>query len=568
MHDLVIRGATIVDGTGAPARLGDIAVDAGKIVSVEGRAGAGSREIDADGLIAAPGWVDIHTHYDGQVAWDPYLTPSSWNGVTTVVMGNCGVGFAPVRPGKEGYLISLMDAVEDIPSETLTAGIRFEWETFGEYLDALSRLKRTIDIGAHVPHCAIRPYVMGERGAENEAATPEEIAQMAEVVRESLRAGALGFSTSRTLVHRTKDKGYVPGTFAAVAEIGTMARALGDVGHGVFEIISDVIGEDADLEWLARMSQETGRPVSLAARITNRSGMHARELWQFVKARNEQGAHIFNQVPARPTGILMSLESTLHPFATHRAFKALTKLSLSEKVARMHDPQVRAGILADSPAVRDRETLRMVTMFDTIFPLGDPPDYEPPAESSIGARARAIGMTPQELAYDTMLEKGGRRVLYGPLAYPGYNLDAYREMLTSGNSILSLSDGGAHCGTICDASMPTYILSHWARSRRRGERLPLEFVVKRQTSETAQLYGLADRGILAPGKKADINLIDFENLQLRAPETVYDLPAGGRRFVQRAQGYKYTIVSGEVVFRDGEPTGAMPGKVVRGGQHN
>jgi N-acyl-D-aspartate/D-glutamate deacylase len=567
MHDLVIRGATIVDGTGASARTGDIAVDAGKIVSVEGKAGAGSRELDANGLIAAPGWVDIHTHYDGQVAWDPYLTPSSWNGVTTVVMGNCGVGFAPVRPGKEGYLISLMDAVEDIPSETLTAGIRFEWETFGEYLDALSRMKRTIDVGAHVPHCAIRPYVMAERGAGNEAATAEEIAQMAEVVRDSLRAGALGFSTSRTLLHRTKDKGYVPGTFAAVAEVGAMARALGDVGHGVFEIITDVMGEDADLEWVARMSHDTGRPVSLAAVISSRSGMRAHELWQFVKERNAQGAHIFNQVPARPTGILMSLESTLHPFSTHRTFKALAGLSLSEKVTRMRDPKVRAEILADSPAVRDRETLRMVTMFDTIFPLGDPPDYEPSADSSIGARARAIGVTPQELAYDTMLENSGRKVLYGPLAYPGYNLDDYREMLTRENSILSLSDGGAHCGTICDASMPTYILSHWARDRSRGEKLPLEFAVKRQTSETAKLYGLGDRGVLAPGKKADINLIDFENLSVRAPETVYDLPAAGRRFVQRAEGYQYTIVNGEVVFRNGQPTGAMPGKVVRGGQH-
>ncbi|HKV55966.1 MAG TPA: amidohydrolase family protein [Candidatus Binataceae bacterium] len=568
MHDLVIRNATIVDGTGASARGGDIAIDAGKIVRVEGKAGAGREEIDANGLIAAPGWVDIHTHYDGQAAWDPYLTPSSWNGVTTVVMGNCGVGFAPVRPGKEGYLISLMDAVEDIPSTTLAAGIHFEWESFGQYLDAMSRIKRAIDVGAHVPHCAIRPYVMGERGAASEAATSEEIAQMAAVVRDSLRAGALGFSTSRTHVHRTKDKGYVPGTFAAVAEVGAMARALGEVGHGVFEIITDVAGEDADLEWVAQMSRDTGRPVSLAALISSRSGMRSRELWQFVKDRNAQGAHILNQVPARPTGILMSLESTLHPFATHRSFRPLLSLTLGERLARMRDPQVRAQILADEPAVRDRETLRMVTMFDTIFPLGDPPDYEPAAETSIGARARALGVTPQELAYDTMLENEGRRVLYGPLAYNGFNLDPYREMLTNGNSILSLSDGGAHCGTICDASMPTYILSHWVRDRSRGEKLPLEFAVKLQTSETAKLYGLEDRGILAPGKKADINLIDFANLRVRAPETVYDLPAGGRRFVQRAEGYKYTIVSGEVVFQDGEPSGAMPGKVVRGGMRS
>lgn len=568
MHDVVIRNATIVDGSGAPSHSGDITIDAGKIVSVEGKADAGHREIDANGLIAAPGWVDIHTHYDGQVAWDPYLTPSSWNGVTTVIMGNCGVGFAPVRPGKEAYLISLMDAVEDIPGETLSAGIDFGWESFGEYLDALSRTKRAIDVGAHVPHCAIRPYVMGERGANNEPATDDEIARMAAVVRDSLRAGALGFSTSRTVLHRTKDKGYVPGTFAAVAEISALARALGDVGHGVFEVVTDVAGDDADLEWLAKMSQDTSRPVSLAAVLSGRSGMRSRELWQFIKERNERGAHILNQVPARPTGILMSLESTLHPFSTHRSFRALANLSLSERVARMRDPRVRAEILADSPAVRDKATLRMVTMFDTIFPLGDPPDYEPTAESSIGARARAMGITPQELAYDTMLESDGRRVLYGPLAYPGFNLDAYREMLTGKNSILSLSDGGAHCGTICDASMPTYILSHWVRDRTRGEKLPLEFAVKLQTSETAKLYGLQDRGTLAPGKKADINLIDLANLRVRAPETAYDLPAGGRRFIQRADGYKYTIVSGEVVFQDGQPTGAMPGKVVRGGSRN
>jgi N-acyl-D-amino-acid deacylase len=566
MHDLVIRNATIVDGTGAPARSGDLAIDGGIIASAGGKTGAGRREIDAGGLLAAPGWVDIHTHYDGQVAWDPYVTPSSWNGVTTVVMGNCGVGFAPVRPGKEGYLISLMDAVEDIPSQTLAAGIKFEWESFGEYLDAMGRIKRAIDIGAHVPHCAVRPYVMGERAADNTDATPEEIARMAAVVREGLRAGALGFSTSRTLVHRTKEKGYVPGTFAAVTEIDALARTLGEAGHGVFEIITDLTGDDADLGWVVKMSKDTGRPVSLAALISGRSGMRNRQLWQFVRERNAEGAHIVTQVPARPTAILMSLESSLHPFSTHRSYRPLAKLSPKERVARMRDPKVRAEILADSPAVRERGTLRMVTNFDNFFPLGDPPDYEPTAEMSIGARARRMGVTPQELTYDTMLERDGREVIYAPQAYSGYNLDPYREMLTKDNSILSLSDGGAHCGTICDANMPTYIISHWTRDRVRGDKLPLEFAVKLQTSETAKLYGLDDRGVLAEGKKADINLIDFANLRMRAPEMVYDLPAGGRRFVQRAEGYKYTIVSGEVVLQDGEPTGALPGKVVRGGK--
>jgi N-acyl-D-aspartate/D-glutamate deacylase len=566
MHDLVIRNATIVDGTGASARNGDLEIDAGVIAGVGGKAGPGRREIDASGLIAAPGWVDIHTHYDGQAAWDPYLTPSSWNGVTTVVMGNCGVGFAPVRRGKEAYLISLMDAVEDIPTESLTAGINFEWETFGEYLDALGRVRRAIDIGAHVPHCAVRPYVMGERGAQDQAATPDDIAQMAEVVRQALRDGALGFSTSRTVLHRTKDKSYVPGTFAPVAEIETLARTLGEVGHGVFEIVTDVTGEDADLGWLVGMAKQSGRPVSLAALITGRSGMRSHQLWDRVNQWNREGARILTQVPARPTALLMSLESSLHPFSTHRSYRPLAGLSPIERVARMRDPKVRAEILADSPAVRERDTLRMVTMFDSFFALGDPPDYEPTEDQSIGARARSLGISAQELAYDTMLEREGRQVIYAPRAYKGYNLDPYRRMLTKPNSILSLSDGGAHCGTICDASMPTYILSHWARDRSRGEKLPLEFAVKLQTSETAKLYGLHDRGELAPGRKADINLIDFDNLRMRAPEMVYDLPAGGRRFVQRAEGYKYTIVSGEVVLVDGEPTGALPGKVVRGGQ--
>jgi N-acyl-D-aspartate/D-glutamate deacylase len=357
----------------------------------------------------------------------------------------------------------------------------------------------------------------------------------------------------------------VPGTFAPALEIETLARTLGEVGHGVFEIVTDVTGEDADLGWLVRMAKQSGRPVSLAALITGRSGMRNHQLWDSVNQWNREGARILTQVPARPTALLMSLESSLHPFSTHRSYRPLAGLSPMERVARMRDRQVRAEILADKPAVRERDTLRMVTMFDSFFPLGDPPDYEPTEDQSIGARARRLGISPQELAYDTMLEREGRQVLYAPRAYKGYNLDPYREMLTKPNSILSLSDGGAHCGTICDASMPTYILSHWARDRSRGDKLPLEFAVKLQTSETAKLYGLHDRGELAPRRKADINLIDFANLRLHAPEMVYDLPARGRRFVQRAEGYKYTIVSGEVVLADGEPTGALPGKVVRGG---
>ncbi|MEA2680211.1 MAG: hypothetical protein QOK03_1933, partial [Candidatus Binataceae bacterium] len=539
----------------------------GKIVSVGGKAGPGHREIDANGLLVTPGWVDIHTHYDGQVAWDPYLSPSSWHGVTTLVMGNCGVGFAPVQPGKEAFLISMMDGVEDIPTETLTAGINFEWESFAEYLDALARMKRVLDVGTHVPHCAVRAYVMDERGADNQPATHEDIAQMTAVVREGLKAGALGVSTSRTLVHRTRDKAYVPGTFAALDEVIGIGRALGEAGHGVYEIISDITGDDAKLDWMARLSQETGRPISLAALISRRSGMKMREVLEFIERSNHNGARMMAQVGARPAGSLMSLQSSVHPFSTHRSYRHLMAgLSLEERVARMRDPDVRAQILNDVPAVKEEQTLGMVAGFQHHFSLGDPPDYEPTADSSILERAKRMHLTPQEVAYDTLLERDGREIIYMPLAYKSYSFDGILPQLTNPNTILSLSDGGAHCGVICDASMPTYMLTHWVRDRSRGERLPLEFAVRRQTYDTAQLYGLLDRGTLAPGMKADVNLIDFERLQLHPPEMVFDLPANGRRFVQRADGYKYTIVNGEITFEDGQATGAMPGKVVRGPQ--
>jgi N-acyl-D-amino-acid deacylase len=565
MHDQVIRNGRIVDGAGAPAFVGDVAIDGGRIVSVGGKAGAGRREIDADGLLVTPGWVDIHTHYDGQIAWDPYLSPSSWHGVTTLVMGNCGVGFAPVERGKEDFLISMMDGVEDIPTETLKAGINFEWESFPEYLDALSRMKRVLDVGAHVPHCAVRAYVMGERGAANEPATAEDIARMAEIVRDGVKAGALGVSTSRTLVHRTRDKAYVPGTFAGVDEMLGIGRALGEAGRGVFEIITDVTGPDADLEWMARLSAETQRPISLAALISRRSGMKTHEVLEFVRRTNANGGHMVAQVAARPAASLMSLQSSLHPFSTHRSYRQLMAgLSLPERVAKMRDPNVRAQILDDQPAVKEEQTLAMVSRFDLHFALGDPPDYEPTADMSISERARRAGKTPQELAYDTLLERDGRGIIYMPLAFKDYSFEGLRPLLTDSSTVLSLSDGGAHCGVICDAGMPTYLMTHWVRDRRRGARIPLEVAVKRQTKDTAELYGMTDRGVLAPGMKADINVIDFDNLRLHPPEMVFDLPADGRRFVQRVDGYKYTVVSGEVTFEDGEATGAMPGKVVRG----
>jgi N-acyl-D-amino-acid deacylase len=567
MHDLVIRNGTIVDGTGVSGFTGDLAIDGGKIASVGGKAGAGRREIDANGLLVTPGWVDIHTHYDGQVAWDPYLSPSSWHGVTTLVMGNCGVGFAPVQRGKEAFLISMMDGVEDIPTATLNAGIDFSWESFPEYLDALGGMKRVLDVGTHVPHCAVRAYVMGERGAANEAATPDDIAQMAAIVREGVAAGALGVSTSRTLVHRTRDKAYVPGTFAGLDEMIGIGRGLGEAGHGVFEIISDLDGPDADLTWMARLSAETQRPISLAALISRRSSMKMWQVLDFIRQQNQQGARMVAQVAARPAASLMSLQSSVHPFSTHRSYRQLMAgLNFDQRLARLRDPNVRAQILNDQPAVREEQTLAMVSHFQHHFALGDPPDYEPSAEKSIMAQARAAGRTPQEVAYDALLERDGRGIIYMPLAYKNYSFDSILPQLSDPATVLSLSDGGAHCGVICDASMPTYLLTHWVRDRNRGERISLELAIKRQTSDTAALYGLRDRGTLTPGLKADVNLIDFNNLRLHPPEMVFDLPADGRRFVQRADGYRSTIVSGEVTFENGEATGAMPGKVVRGPQ--
>ena len=568
MHDLVIRNGKIVDGTGAAAFTGNLAIDGGKITSVGGKAGAARREIDATGLLVTPGFVDIHTHYDGQVTWDPYLTPSSWHGVTTLVMGNCGVGFAPVAPGKEEFLIGLMEGVEDIPGTALAEGIKWNWESFPEYMNAVERMKRAVDVGVQVPHGSVRAYVMGERGAHNEAATPEDIEKMAAVVRDGIRAGALGFTTSRTMLHRAKNKELVPGTFASEDELLGIGRALGQAGHGVFEMASDMVGPDATMEWMVKLSAETGLPITFAMAQTDRDPHSYRKMLTRVKELNANGAHLAPQISARPTGLLMGLESSLHPFITHPTYRSLAHLPIDERVVKLRDPEIRARILSEQPGVKDKATLMMVTNFAKYFPLGNPPDYEPVRESSIEARAEKLGISAAELTYDMMLERSGRELLYMPLGnYAEYNHDALREMLLDPVTTLGLSDGGAHCGLICDASMPSYMLSHWVRGRSRGERLPLETAVRLQTSDTAKLYGLGDRGMLKPGMKADVNVIDLDALKLHAPQMVFDLPAGGRRLIQRAEGYKYTVLSGEVTFQDGTPTEAMPGKLVRGPQH-
>ena len=567
MHDLVIRNGRIVDGTGAPAREGDIAIDGGKIVSVGGKSGAGRREINASGNVVAPGFVDIHTHYDGQATWDPYVTPSSWHGVTTVVMGNCGVGFAPVAKGKEEFLIGLMEGVEDIPGTALAEGIEWRWESFPEYLDALESRNRKVDVGAQVPHGSVRAYVMGERGAKNEEATADDIAKMAVIVRDGLKAGALGFTTSRTLLHRAKNKEYVPGTFAGEAELLGIGEAMGEAGHGVFEMASDLVGPDATMEWMVKLSSKTGLPITFAIAQSDKDPDAIHRLIEKVRSFNAKGANLSPQISARPTGMLMGLESSLHPFITHPTYKSLAYLPIDERVARMREPEIRARILNENPTVRDRATRYFITNFEKYFPLGDPPDYEPRREASVAARAEREGRTPQEVAYDLMLSRRGRELLYMPFAnYAAYNLDELRGLMMDPVTTLGLSDGGAHCGLICDASMPTYLLTHWTRDRSRGERLPLEAVIKLQTADTARLYGLMDRGRLAPGMKADVIVVDLDGLRLHAPQMVFDLPAGGRRLIQRAEGYKFTIVNGEVTYENDQPTDAMPGRLIRGPQ--
>jgi N-acyl-D-aspartate/D-glutamate deacylase len=570
MHDLVIRGGTLVDGSGAPAREADVAVDGEKIAAVGTDLGPARRELDARGRLVTPGWVDIHTHYDGQVTWDPYLTPSGWNGVTTVVMGNCGVGFAPVRPGKQDYLIQLMEGVEDIPGTALAAGIRWEWESFPEYLDALERMPRALDVAAQVPHGAVRTYVMGERGAKNEKATPDEIAAMAALVRDALRAGALGFTTSRTILHRAKDGDLVPGTTAGDEELFGIGRALGEVGHGVLEVASDLAPEGKELGWMRALARETGRPVTFACLQSPVDPDQWRRLLAVVDEDAKLGGHLTPQVAQRPAGLLLGFETTVNPFLFKPSFQRLLARPRAELRARLADPAVRAAILSEpNPDLSALPAIAMLVTngWHTIFPLGDPPEYEPGPERSIAALAKQRGCRPEELAYDLMLEREVQGLLYLPiLGYANGNFEAIREMMLHPRAVFGLSDGGAHCGAICDASMPTFLLTHWVRDRSRGARIPIEQVVASQTRRTAEFYGLCDRGAVQPGLQADLNVIDFERLHIHAPEMVYDLPAGGRRLIQRVAGYHYTVQRGTVTYEGGEPTGALPGRLVRGPQ--
>lgn len=567
MHDLVIRGGTVVDGNGGPPRCADVAVDDGVITAVGGDVGAARRTIDADGLVVTPGVVDVHTHYDGQVTWDPDVTPSSWHGVTSVVMGNCGVGFAPVRSGSEEWLVQLMEGVEDIPGTALTEGITWEWETFPEYLSALEAMGRSVDVGTQVPHGAVRAYVMGARGARNEPATPEDIEAMAAIVSEGIAAGALGFSTSRTIVHRAVDGEPVPGTFAAEDEIFGIGRALGALGTGVFEMApAGAMGEDLaaperEVDLMRRLSAAIRRPVSFALLQVDAAPDQWRDIVRLASDANAEGADLRPQVAGRALNILVGFQ-TFHPFSKRPSYQAIADLPLAERIRHLEKDEVRRAILSEH--VED-PLMTMIGMGGTshMFPLGEPPDYEPTPDKSVAAIAAREGRPEEEVLYDLMLRHDGRElVLYTLGGYSHGSLDDMKEMLLHPNSALGLSDGGAHCGVICDASAPTFMLSHWARDRADG--LPLETVVQKMTRDTARLYGLGDRGVLAPGFKADLNLVDLDHLDLRLPEMVHDLPSGARRLIQRADGWKATICSGEVTVEDGEHTGARPGRLVRG----
>ena len=558
----------VVDGTGAPARTTDVAIDGDRISEVGDLRGAAAvRAIDADGLTVIPGVVDIHTHYDGQVTWDPLVTPSSWHGVTTVVMGNCGVGFAPVRPGAEDWLVQLMEGVEDIPGTALSEGITWGWETFAEYLDALDGLRRVVDIGTQVPHGGVRAYVMGERGAKNQPASADEIAAMAQIVKEGIEAGALGFSTSRTILHRAVDGEPVPGTFAAEDELFGIGRALADCGRGVFELApAGALGEDLaaperEVAWMRRLSSAIQRPVSFALLQVDAAPDLWRDILRLTADAVAEGADLRPQVAGRALNLLIGLQ-TFHPFRNRPSYLAVDHLPLAERVRHLRKDEVRAAILSEKA---DDPLMAMIggNNLTRMFPLGEPPDYEPTPDMSVAAIAASEGRSAEAVLYDVMLRHDGRElVLYTLGGYSHGSLDDMREMLLHPNAVLGLSDGGAHCGAICDASAPTFMLSHWARDRDDG--LPLPLVVQKMTRDTAHLYGLDDRGVIAPGYRADLNLVDLDNLNLQLPELVFDLPGGARRLIQRATGWKRTICAGQVTLEDGVHTDARPGRLIRG----
>ena len=563
MYDLVIRKGTIIDGSGDARFIADIAVSDGKIVKVGEVQESGQREIDAAGLLVTPGWVDVHTHYDGQATWDPVLAPSSWHGVTTVVMGNCGVGFAPVKPEDRAFLIELMEGVEDIPGAALSEGIDWQWESFPEYLDALAAFPRAIDVATQVPHGAIRAYVMGERCNTDYAPTADEVKQMADLVREGVAAGALGFSSSKTLLHKDVHGEYMPGTFSGHDEMLALGLGMKGLNNAVFELVSDHLGDDEEWAWVKAFQEQTGLGVTLIA--TTAPAYENNKMYRLAEQAREQGFEIRPQAAGRPTGVLHGLQSSFHAFVGHPTWREeLAELNHEALLAKLQSPEIRAKILSERSVIRSGPMQDLEQLMRMVFPLGEQPNYEPAYEDSIAGMAEVQGCEPLALMYDLLVANGGRELFYQPLGgYQRYSLDAQKKLLEHPNVLFGLSDGGAHCGVIADAGMPTFIMTHWGRDRTRGDKLSLEFIVQSLSSSTARAFGLCDRGFIDDGMIADFNLIDFEALRLFRPEAVFDLPAGGRRLVQRAEGYEMTIKAGEVIFERGEHTGALPGQLVR-----
>ena len=585
IHDLVIRNGNIVDGSGKKPFLGDIAIDDGKITKVGEVINSGKKEIDANGNLVSPGWVDIHTHYDGQVCWDPYLTPSSWHGVTTVVMGNCGVGFAPVKPGDENFLIQLMEGVEDIPGTALHEGIDWEWETFPEFLDAIERKEFVMDLGFMIGHGPVRSYVMGYDRCQNQVdASKDEINQMSEIVEKAINAGALGFSTSRTILHRDVHGVYVPGTEASSEEMKELAFAVDRAGEGTLEIVSDWLDQEIEMSWMKEYVEKSdcGLTVLQTNGDSVKTILYCEE--QFLKGKN-----VRPQFPGRNVGLMFGLESSLHPFIGHPSYKEISHLPLNERLSIMRDPAFKQKILNESPSFREdlqkaakeqksnktKEEIKaeaetgkkIISNYETQFILSDPPNYEPTREDSIAYLAEQRNQSEEEVIYDELIKDDGKSLIYACFTpYEKYKLKFVESFYKLKSSVAGGSDGGAHCGLICDASMPTTNLSHWARDRSAGNKIPLELIIRKQTKDTAETYGLFDRGEIKTGMIADINIIDFEKLNVSLPKMIFDLPKGGKRLVQESFGYLATIKSGELVYENGQATGTLPGQVIRGKQ--
>jgi len=585
LHDVVIRNGKIFDGSGKKPFIGDVAIDDGKISLVGVIEGSGKKEIDARGNLVTPGWVDIHTHYDGQVCWDPYLTPSSWHGVTTVVMGNCGVGFAPVKPGDENFLIQLMEGVEDIPGSALHEGIEWDWETFPEFLDAIEKKEFVMDLGFMIGHGPLRSYVMGYERCQNQVdASEAEIGKMSELVTEAIDSGALGFSSSRTILHRDIYGKYVPGTEASSEEMKALAFGVDKAGEGTLEITSDWLDEEIEMSWMKEYVKKSdcGLTFLQTSGDAVKTILFAEE--QFLKGKN-----IRPQFPGRNVGLMFGLESSLHPFIQYPAYKEIADLPLDQKFEVMKDPDFKKKLLSQQPDFKSeieiqlaknpnnktREEIakdvelptKLTSNYETQFILGTPPNYEPGKEDSIAAIATNRGISELEVMYDEMIKNNGTNLIYAAFTpYENYKLDFVEQAYGLKSSVAGGSDGGAHCGLICDASMPTTNLSHWARDREAGKKLPLEMLIRKQTKDTAETFGLFDRGEIKAGMLADINIIDFEKLNVSHPKMIHDLPLGGRRLVQDATGYVATIKSGEIISENGKATGALPGNLIRGKQ--